>query len=62
MRVEWIRNEKKELPGIGVFEKGDRFECPEKIAEQLISQGWIKDAYVTKEDRKKRKLKSKKEE
>lgn len=59
MRVEWIQEEAGELVGIGVFKKNDRFDIPDKLAEQLIYQGLVKDAYVTKEDRKKRKLKNK---
>ena len=45
-RVEWISNESLELVGYGVKKKGDRFNIPEKLAKQLISQGLVKDAYV----------------
>jgi len=50
-KVEWINNESGELPGIGVFKKGDKLQVSDDLAKQLIYQGLVKDVYVSKKDR-----------
>lgn len=57
-RVEWISEEELIIPGMGIKKKGDRFEIPDELAEQLIYQKRVKDVYVER----KQKDKSKKRE
>ncbi len=54
-RVEWISNESLEVIGYGLKKKGDRFEVPDDLAKQLITQGLVKDVYVERKKKKKNK-------
>ncbi len=54
-RVEWISEEERELIGYGVKKKNDRFNVPDELAKQLIKQKLVKDAYVERKSKKKKK-------
>jgi len=51
-KVEWISNESLALMGYGLKKKGDRFDVPTDLKNQLVRQGLVKDAYKERKTKK----------